>query len=175
MVKCPYCGERQWRSGKENITYEAGGLPGVTLAGVRVSRCRHCGEYEVSVPNIEGLHRNIAQAITAKRARLVPEEVRFLRKYLGWSGGDFAAHMGTTAETVSRWEHGKAQIGPQADRLLRLMVRCKQPVESYELSELKQIARTAPKPMRTRFRLRGQHEWVTPTTARQRSAAARVG
>jgi transcriptional regulator with XRE-family HTH domain len=65
--------------------------------------------------------------------------VRYLRKYLGWSGADFAAHMGATRETVSRWETGDAPIGPTADRLLRLMVVTKTPVDDYSLELLSTI------------------------------------
>ena len=36
------------------------------------------------------LHRAIAIAVSQKTARLSGEEVRFLRKFLGWSGADFA-------------------------------------------------------------------------------------
>jgi DNA-binding transcriptional regulator YiaG len=39
---------------------------------------------------------SIAHAVIAKRERLTPAEIRFLRKFLGWSGADFAAHVGTT-------------------------------------------------------------------------------
>ena len=46
----------------------------------------NCGETEVVIPHIEALHREkeaIATALVVKRARLAPEEIRFLRKYLG--------------------------------------------------------------------------------------------
>ena len=68
----------------------------------RTSDRPKCGEHEVAIPRIEDLHRTIAQAVIAKRERLTPAEIRFLRKFLGWSGADFAAHVGTTPETVSR-------------------------------------------------------------------------
>jgi DNA-binding transcriptional regulator YiaG len=55
--------------------------------------------------------------VTAWRSGFTGEEVRFLRKSLGWSGSDFAKHMGVAEETVSRWENDAAPIGPQADRL----------------------------------------------------------
>ena len=106
----------------ENYHYTASGLPHVTLQQVEVSRCPNCGETEVAIPHIEALHRAIATALVVKRARLAPEEIRFLRKYLGWSGVDFAAYMGVAPETVSRWEQGKTPMGGQADRLLRVLV-----------------------------------------------------
>jgi putative zinc finger/helix-turn-helix YgiT family protein len=104
-----------------------------------VSRCPKCGETEVAIPRIEDLHRTIARALIQKRSRLTAPEIRFLRKYLGWSGVDFAAHMGATPETISRWEKGAVPIGAASDRLLRLMVASKAPVEDYSLDVLKDI------------------------------------
>ena len=112
------------------------GLPHISLAGVEVRRCPECGEHEVVIPRIEQLHQAIANAVIAKKARLSAAEVRFLRKHLGWSGADFARHMGVTPETVSRWENGREPIGPVADRLLRLMVVTKAPKREYSIEAL---------------------------------------
>ncbi len=137
---CLVCGA-EMNAGRENFRYDACGLSGVTLIGVEVRRCPQCGEYEVAIPQIEDLHKAIAQALIRKTSRLTPEEIRYLRKYLGWSGVDFAQRMGTTPETVSRWETGTDPIGPQADRLLRLMVVTKDPVSDYSLDLLTTIAK----------------------------------
>jgi putative zinc finger/helix-turn-helix YgiT family protein len=135
------------------------GLPGVQLDTL-VARCPKCGEYEVLLPNIEGLHQVVARRIVAKRARLSGAEIRFLRKVLGWSGADFAEHMGTTAETVSRWENGPAPIGPQADRLLRLMVLTRDPVTDYRrLDLLKTVARAKPAAVRMTVRAGTGGDW----------------
>lgn len=138
-MKCVVCGATM-KTSRENVRYAACGLPHVTLRNVEVSRCPQCGEEEVAIPRIEALHKAIAQALITKSFRLDAAEIRYLRKYLGWSGVDFADHMGTTRETVSRWENGTAQIGPQADRLLRLMVVTKAPVSDYSLETLKAIS-----------------------------------
>jgi putative zinc finger/helix-turn-helix YgiT family protein len=142
-MKCLSCGAGM-KTTRENVRYDSSGLPNVTLRNVEVSRCPRCGEEEIAIPRIEDLHRAIAEALIAKPSRLDAAEVRYLRKYLGWSGADFAAHMGTTRETVSRWEHGTAQVGPQADRLLRLMVATKTPVSEYSLDTLKAISTEKP-------------------------------
>ena len=137
---------------RENYRYDASGLPYVTLEGVEVSRCQQCGETEVAIPAIEELHRAIGGALIRKRARLAPPEIKYLRKYLGWSGVDFARHMGTTPETVSRWEHGTAAMGAPAERLLRLMVATQAPVRDYPVAMLAQVAAAAdarkPQPVR---------------------------
>ncbi len=138
-MNCLSCGAKM-KTQKENVHYTACGLPHVTLRNIEVSRCPQCGEEEITIPRIEALHNVIARALITKRSRLNAAEIRYLRKYLGWSGADFAAHMGTTRETVSRWENGQVLMGTQADRLLRLMVATKGPVKDYSLDTLKAIS-----------------------------------
>ena len=161
-LKCFACGYGM-TTGRENVKYDASGLPGVTLLNVEVSRCGHCGQYEVAIPHIEELHRVMALAVARKSARLTPAEIRFLRTTLGWSGRELADHMGATAETVSRWEHGKTPMGPQADRLLRLMVLHRTLPESFDLSHLKDVATQAPADLRTRL-IGGKAGWTAEAT-----------
>lgn len=143
-MRCLECGGAM-RVRVETVPFDAAiGLPGVRVE-TKVARCSRCGAYEVLIPNPDGLHRAIARTLIARQERLSGAEVRFLRKLLGWSGADFAEHMGTTAETVSRWENGTTAIGPQADRLVRLMVMTRDPVEDYRrLDLLKTVARARP-------------------------------
>ena len=99
--RCLECGSNM-RVRRETISGEkALGLPGVYVR-TSVARCPKCDATEVIFPNIEGLHQALARSIVAKAERLSGAEVRFLRKVLGWSGADFAQHMGTSAETISR-------------------------------------------------------------------------
>jgi transcriptional regulator with XRE-family HTH domain len=77
--------------------------------------------------------------VIGKHARLTAAEVRYLRKYLGWSGADFARHMGVTPESVSRWENDREQMSAVGDRLLRLMVATKAPVSAYPLDTLAEL------------------------------------
>lgn len=137
-MKCTECGTAM-KTRKENYRYDECGLKYVTLVGVEVSRCPKCGNYEISIPQIEGLHRLIARVLIEKVTRFTGGEVRFLRKRLGWSGSDFAKHMGVTEETVSRWENDAVPIGPQADRLLRLMVAQGRMTISYPTERLARI------------------------------------
>lgn len=155
-MKCVQCGAPT-KTKRENVKYEASGLPGVTLVNVEVRRCHACGEYEVVIPRIEQLHRVIAHALIRKSAQVAPPEIVFLRKYLGWSGVDFAQHMGTTPETVSRWERGAKPMSSTADRLLRLMVVTKAPVDDYSLDALRAIEKKA-KPLALRLSVSGK-EW----------------
>lgn len=153
-MNCIQCGA-EMKTARENYLYDANDLK-VTLLDVEVSRCSACGEYEVAIPMIDDLNRGIAAALIRKRSRLVAGEVRFLRKYLGWSGTDFAAHMGVTPETVSRWEQGAMPMGATADRLLRLMIVTRQPVSDYSLDSLKQLSADEAQPIRLGMKVTAQ-------------------
>jgi len=160
-VKCAECGHAMGVR-RENRRYDAGGLPQVVLQDVETRRCPRCGAEEVVIPRIEGLHRVIAGALIHKPARLAGSEIRFLRKYLGLAGADLARRMGTTRETVSRWEGGATPIGPQADRLLRVLVTTTDPVEDYSVEEfLIGIRRSAaPEPARLTLKAHGTRGWL---------------
>jgi DNA-binding transcriptional regulator YiaG len=149
---------------KETYLYTECGLPNVALAGVDVRRCKECGAYELLLPNVSELHRTIALAVIEKPARLSGAEVRFLRTYLGWTGADFAEHMGVDPSTVSNWENDKDPIGTQSDRALRLMVVHQSPVENYSLDDLKKIGdrKAPPRAMKLRSK---NHGWEVTATA----------
>jgi len=144
---------------RENYRYQECGLPYVTLKGIGVSRCSNCGNYEISIPRIEELHRLIAKALIEKTTRFTGAEIRFLRKSLGLSATDFALRMGVTVETVSRWEHGAAPIGPQADRLLRLLVAQGRLATQYPEQQLDRINTKTAKETRLGVTLEDE-EWA---------------
>ena len=156
-MKCAECGGVM-KTTRENFRHAALGLPGLILANVEVSRCPNCGEYEVAIPHLEGLMKAIAVVLVNKPSRLAPEEVGFLRRYLGVSGVDFAKRMGVTKEQASRWESGKKPLGTVADRLLRLMVVNTKPVESYSVDSLANIDDETTGPMALRME-QGRKDW----------------
>ena len=80
--------------------------------------------------------------------------MKFLRKHLGWSGADFAAHMGVDPTTVSAWENDRKPFGPASDRLLRLIVARQAPMEDYSLDELTKIANRHEPPRKFEIRSR---------------------
>jgi putative zinc finger/helix-turn-helix YgiT family protein len=155
--KCLECGTLM-KTTRENYKYDASGLPGIVLLDVETTKCPECGEREVHIPNIEGLHRALALTIVRKKERLTPDEIRFLRKYLGLSSVDFAEHIGVSAETVSRWEQGRTTMGQTADRFLRWLAVTREPISHYPLEILKEVAQTDAKPLRARFRI-GEGGW----------------
>lgn len=162
-MKCDLCGA-QMKSGRENYRYTESGLDTITLLNMEVRRCPECGEYEVDIPRLDELHRLIAQEVASKKARLTPQEIRLLRKYLGFSGVDFAATLDVTPETVSRWETGKKQMSPVAERALRLMVFVRDPVEEYPLEKLAEVAQGEAIPLRMKLR-ESRSKWKAEATA----------
>ncbi|HEX2687433.1 MAG TPA: type II TA system antitoxin MqsA family protein [Kofleriaceae bacterium] len=139
-MKCLQC-RTPMQSSRENHRWDASGLPNVVLIDVEVHRCPACGERTVMIPRIEALHRALAMTIIVRPGRLAAQEIRFLRKWLGWSGQDFARHFGVTPTTVSRWESHEdpSSMGGTAERLLRLAVAHGQPAEQSPVSRPAEI------------------------------------
>lgn len=127
---CDACGAPLHPPVVESTRYRCG-LPNVTLTNVQVQRCSACDNAVVDIPNLAGLHKQLAYVVANQGDRLSAAEFRFLRKYLGWSGVDSAKRLGSTPESVSRWENGRAPIPGPTERLLRVLVLHQQPVEWY--------------------------------------------
>jgi putative zinc finger/helix-turn-helix YgiT family protein len=145
----------------ETIAYTMGGLPHVTLNGVTRSVCPN-GHESIGIPKISQLHALIVSVLVTKRTRLAPEEMRFLRKYLGFDQAEFAKRMGVAAESVSRWETGHVLMSPTAERLLRLMVVTQEPVNDYRMLDLFAALQGKREPARMRL-THSSHNWKSAT------------
>jgi putative zinc finger/helix-turn-helix YgiT family protein len=156
---CRVCDTETTIAPKQRHRYREVGLPDVVLVGIDVSRCPRCGDVRPTIPYPEELHRLVAQALVEKNTRLLGDEVRFLRGILAWSAKDFARHLGVSPETVSRWEAGTIPIGPQADRLLRLLVVQGRLTIDYPLERLAAVNTNRASPARVEVKL-GDQEWV---------------
>lgn len=110
-------------------------LPGTVLENTKVWLCHGCDEEMIAIPAINQLDRLLTEEVCGQHGRLAPNQIRFLRKHLGWSGVDFARHFGVSPETVSRWENGAQPMGTQADRLLRVCATRLEPIEDYAALE----------------------------------------
>ena len=64
-----------------------------------------------------------------------PEEIKQLRKRLGWSLADFGRYFGVTAQAVLKWERGTAQPN---DFALAAMVQLRSRLESAKGKKEKQ-------------------------------------
>ena len=133
-MKCFECGQQLVES-RETVRDHRLGLDNVVLQNVPVRRCKKCGTREIMYPQIASLHKLIANVLIHKKTRLTGNEVRFLRKYLGWSSADLARRLAVAPATVSRWENAREPIGVVPDRAIRLMVTTRQPVASYPIED----------------------------------------
>lgn len=133
----------------EAVTVPLRALPTVQVSGIEGQRCQSCGDLKFRVPNMEELFRVVAVLLVHKPERLSGPEARFLRKWLGWSGQDTAERLGFTPETVSRWENDKVPISETADKLLRSLVRVREPIDDYAAwdAELSTLAKADAEPL----------------------------
>jgi putative zinc finger/helix-turn-helix YgiT family protein len=140
-MKCE-CSRSEMSKSVETVHYADSGLEGVDLDGVTVWHCPACDESSFEIPRMGALHRAIARDLAERPAPLGPREIRFLRKHQGYSSQDFARRMGTTAETVSRWErrNDPMPMNERAQRLLRMIVLHEPPIEAYPEHETEEPA-----------------------------------
>jgi DNA-binding transcriptional regulator YiaG len=78
------------------------------------------GEVLVAVPDAEELATSVALALCFMPVRLTGPEVRFIRRVLGMTGQELAAAVEIDSATLSRWEHGKQDVGAWADKAVRM-------------------------------------------------------
>jgi DNA-binding transcriptional regulator YiaG len=109
---------------RENYRYTEAGLKSVTLTNVLVFHCE-CGAIVAELPAIGQLHTLIADHLFRKKTLLSGEEVRFLRKWVGYSATELADTTGYSKSIISRWENDRKNIAKEPDRLLRLVVFAK--------------------------------------------------
>lgn len=119
----------------QTVAYDFGGLPDVSLCGIEVRVCDN-GHREYILPKLDELHQTLTHALVVKTTRLMPCEIKFMRKHLGWSQRAFAKRMGVAAESASRWESGSVMMAPTAERLLRLMVLTLKPLAHYKFLDV---------------------------------------
>ena len=118
-MTCSECGHKTKKT-KGDYEYKESGLDNVILKNITIHKCPKCKEIMPEIPNIERLHKAIAYAIAKEPSPLTGAGIKFLRLQLGMKAKDFAAMMGVTDVTVSRWERGATPIGETSDRLVRL-------------------------------------------------------
>lgn len=115
---CSICGAAA-KVVRGDYRFKECGLKCVILKGIEIIKCHECGNADPIIPRVNALMRGLALAVVNKRYRLQGEEVRFLRKYLGMTGEEFARLVHADKTTISKWENNDDPVGPQSDRLIR--------------------------------------------------------
>jgi len=118
VSQCSDCGSEA-RVERGTWRFRESGLDNVVLKGIEIVKCPACGNEDPIIPNLDGLLRVIAVAIVTSRLPLAGAEVRYLRKYMGMSGDQFARILHTDKSTLSKWETGAVNIGSKSDLLIR--------------------------------------------------------
>jgi len=102
--------------------YVESGLPNIWLANGYEKKETPYGN-AVSFYNIEGLHKTIGTLIISKSGSLSHDEIKFLRKELGWSQAHLGQMLGVASITVRKWESDDQRINSTADRLLKILYK----------------------------------------------------
>ncbi len=124
------------KANKVKKKFDVSGLDYIVLDGVIHYRCDKCGEEFYNFGNLEKINNAIADFVATKDGKLTGPEIRFLRKYLGFSSEMFAKEMlRITASVLSRIENGKQDQSNQIDQLVRTLALTKQPDRNYDLHD----------------------------------------
>lgn len=115
----------------EQYRYDECGLPNVVLQGVPSVKCNDCENVSIMIPGMGQLHKVLATGIVEKQSRLVGDEIKFLREFLGWTNAKFSQRMGVAPSTSSRWVSGDQTMKETSELLLRVLVAASPPVNSY--------------------------------------------
>jgi transcriptional regulator with XRE-family HTH domain len=102
--------------------YTASGLDNVTLVGLK-NVCDDDGDECITIPNINGLHKAIANAIVTHPRGMSGKELRFLRTLMGKTQAELGAEVHRDGQEVGRWERGEHPLDPNAEAVIRVMAK----------------------------------------------------
>jgi putative zinc finger/helix-turn-helix YgiT family protein len=120
--ECSLCGHEMEET-RGDYPFPESGLPNVLLKDIRLLKCPECGNVEPLIHRAKHLMRALALAVLHKPIPLCGAEIRFIRKHVGLKAVELAGLIGVDKTTVSKWENDQDPIGPQSDRLVRLIIR----------------------------------------------------
>lgn len=102
--------------------YTASGLDNVTLVGLPTVRDDD-GDECITIENLNGLHKVIAEAIVNRPRGMNGKELRFLRTLMGKTQAQLGSDVHRNGLSILRWEKNECPIEPNAEALIRLMAR----------------------------------------------------
>ena len=106
--------------------YTESGLDNVMIIGVNFVT-DDSGEECLVIPNINELHKTIAQGIVTRRGSINGRELRFIRTEMGMTQAQLAELLHREPLAISRWEREECPLDANAEALVRL----------YAIQELK--------------------------------------
>jgi transcriptional regulator with XRE-family HTH domain len=102
--------------------YKASGLDNVRLVGLPIVRDDE-GDECVTIPNVNGLNKAIAEAIVNRQRGITGQELRFLRTLMGKTQAQLADDVHKDGQSLGRWEREETPLDPNAEALIRFMAR----------------------------------------------------
>jgi putative zinc finger/helix-turn-helix YgiT family protein len=121
-MKCDVCHKGEIKTAvQQTYRYKECGLDNVYLLNTEFRECDSCGSKVPRLKRMPELHATIARAVAMQPCPLRGQDVRFLRKQLGYSAKEWATFLRTDTSTLSRWENDQQEIGTQSDTLIRLL------------------------------------------------------
>jgi DNA-binding XRE family transcriptional regulator len=100
-----------------------GGIHVEVIDAVSGLVCNKCGDVvRADVPDRPSLLAAIAVSRCKESLKLNGDEIRFLRKSMGFTASALAQKMKVSEETISRWENSHLAISSHAERILRWRV-----------------------------------------------------
>lgn len=173
-MKCLECGQVMEKKAG-TYPYVESGLKNVLLVNIPLYQCPSCRSSEVEIPCMEELHLLLALLIVLQPQPLKGEEVRYLRKHLGYSQEELATSLGVTRVSIARWESGRA-IRKDQDKHLRRLHLQKKAKELGRLPEVHRILSTLvdwmPLENKKRERRLRVEDWACPPSLNHTEAAA---
>ncbi|AEG50759.1 helix-turn-helix domain protein [Sphingobium chlorophenolicum L-1] len=118
MINELFC-TRGRSSGGHPRLYEGCGLENIWLVD-GFSIIHRNGEELTQVEDVEGLHKAISLHLVRFRKALTGREIKFIRRTIDLTQGELAHQLGTSVQTVARWEKDKVNIPGPEDRLFRI-------------------------------------------------------
>jgi DNA-binding transcriptional regulator YiaG len=140
---CKKCGKEysvRIASQEEPYHYTESGLRDIRLINIPVYSC--CGVESADIPNMDALHRLIAEDLILTPRPMTGLELRFLRKEAMLKPQDVAERVGIDPKTVLNWEKAES-ASRHADLLTRLLVTTELWEGSKMVEILKQLAELA--------------------------------
>jgi YgiT-type zinc finger domain-containing protein len=152
---------------RRDYPFKESGLENVLLKDIEVLVCGQCGSAAPRIPRLKDLMRTIVVGLIAKPSELDGVEVRFLRKFMDETIGQFARKLGVHRSHLSRVENGSLAISKQTDRLVRTLVLVHKPELLEKMARLgktaavlKQLEEIKPQRQRVRIEVAGAaHEY----------------
>ncbi len=118
-MKCAQCGGKEMRAATMDHEVRIGDR--VVRGAVPTMKCPKCGDTLTAGPDLERMELEVAEQVIA--AGIVDGDTfRFLRHQLGMQAKALAPLLGTTAETISRWEKGVRDVDRPSWLALAMLV-----------------------------------------------------